>query len=153
MKRKLILILSILIFSGSLLLLVSGSWLLVHPLFFAKNVPLGTITTWAMIIALPCIIFYSIKSFHPPTDDFMKVFRTINLIIIFIAACWGIVSYFLSGNWSFNFNGFAEGFIGSDSAYLIFQQFTIFSLVLPLVFVPIFFLGKFVYKKKSSKNG
>lgn len=153
MKRKLILILSILIFSSSLILLVSGSWLLVHPLFFAKNIPVGTITTWAGIIAMPCIIFYAIKGFHPPSGEFMKVFRSINLIIIFIAACWGIVSYFLSGNWSFNFNGLAEGFIGSDRAYLIFQQFTIFSIVLPMVFVPVFFLGKVFYYKKSNKTG
>ena len=148
MKRKLLLLLSILIFVASASLLVSGSWLLVQPIFFAKNVPLGTITTWAGIIALPSIIFYSIKGFHPPSDEFMKVFRTINLIIIFIAACWGIVSYFLAGNWSFSFSGYAEGFIGSDRAYLIFQQFTIFSLVLPMVFVPVFLLGKIVIKKK-----
>ena len=150
MKRKLLLLLSILIFIASSSLLVSGSWLLVQPVFFAESVPLGTITTWAGIIALPCLIFYSIKSFHLPKDEFMGVFRTINLIIIFLAACWGIVSRFLAGNWSFSFSGYAEGFVGSDRAYIVFQQYTIFSLILPLVFLLTFLLGR-AFKSRLQK--
>jgi hypothetical protein len=142
--------LSILIFIGSSLLLATGSALLVYPLFFAKSVPLGTITTWAGIIALPCVIFYSIKSFHPPKSEFMRVFRSINLIIIFLAACWGIVSYFLARNWSYSFSGYAEGFVGSDRAYIVFQQYTIFSVLLPLVFLLMFLLSR-AYKSRFQK--
>jgi len=147
MKRKLLLSLSLLIFSGSLVLLVTGSSLLVQPLFFAKSVPLGTITTWAGIIAMPCVIFYSIKGFHPPTGEFMKVFRTINLIIIFLAACWGIVSWFLARNWSFSFSGYVDGFFGSDRAFNVFQQYTVFSVVLPIVFLLTYLLSKALKSK------
>lgn len=150
MIRKLLLLLSILIFLGSLALILSGSWLLVQPLFFAKSVPLGTITTWAGIIALPCMIFYAIRGFHPPSGEFMKVFRMINIIIIFLSFCWGIASYFLAGNWGFNFSGDAEGFSGGVRAYHVFQQFTIFLLVLPIVYALIFIFSKLVLNRKKN---
>jgi len=150
MKRKLLLLISVLIFAGSLTLLATGSWLLFHPLFIAPSVPLGTITTWAGLIALPCIVFYSIKGFHPASSEFMWVFRSINLIIIFLAFCWGIVSYFLAGNWAFHFSGQAIGFTGSERAFRIFQQYSIFVLILPLVLILVFIVGRAYVKRKKA---
>lgn len=133
----------------SVILLVTGSNLLTIPLLNEPPLPLGTLSTWAGIIVLPSIIFYSIRGFHPPRGEFMKVFRTINIIIIYLSSCWGFVSYFLAGNWSFSFSGHAEGFTGSDRAYLVFQQYTVFSIVLPLVFLIIFLASSILQSKFS----
>lgn len=149
MNRKIYLILSLLIFSGSILLLFTGNSLLVQPLFFAKSVPFGTISTWSGLIALPCIILYSIGGFHPPRSEYMRVFRLINLFIILVALSWGIVSYFLAGNWAFTFSHQAGGYAGSVAAYDAFILFTFFVAVLPFAFLFIFLLGILI--KRRSK--
>jgi len=152
MKRKIFLSVSILVFLGSLLMIINSSWLLTHPIFFYKEMPLGTLTTWAGLISMPCILYYGIPAFHPPRSEFTNVFRLINLFIILAAISWGTLSYYLAGNWSFSFGSNIEGFRGSVAAYDVFVLFTLMIVALPIVFLIMFLLGRMISKWMKYKR-
>ncbi len=152
MKRKIFLAISIIIFLGSLLIIITGSWLLTHPVFFYKEMPLGTLSTWAGFISIPCMLYYGIRAFHPPRSEFMKVFRLLNIFIILAAISWGVVSYYLADNWSFSFGNHIEDFRGSVAAYDVFVLFTFTIVALPIVFLVVFLLGRMINKWMKYKR-
>ena len=56
-----------------------------------------------------------------------------------LAVLWGIVSYYLAGNWYYNF-GISESFQGSTEAYGYFRNYTGIVVLLPFAFAFIYAL-------------
>jgi hypothetical protein len=94
--------------------------------------PLGNIIAWAGIIALPTAIYFGINNLQKPTNYFERSIKYLLLTIIILAVFWAPVSYWLSGNFAFNFT-YQPGFRGSHLASKLFWYFSYFIVATPVV--------------------
>jgi len=125
-------ILSFLVFVVALFLLGSGSDWLLQPIFKGVEFPLGTMIAWAGIIALPLTLFFGSKSISHPTNSVEKIVHKTFKFLIILGCLWGFMSYWLAGNWSFNFFD-QDKFRGSSQAFEYFKIMTVVLVLLPLV--------------------
>lgn len=87
--------------------------------------PLGTIVSWISIFILPLFI-YQVLPLKKETG-FEKRAKTFLKVIVISAAAWGIISWLLSGNWTFNFANKTYFMIWIlYSALIIFSTLTVF---------------------------
>ena len=148
-RRIYYLVITGIVFMVSLGLLISGSSLLNLLLLKDPPFPLGTLSTWAGLIALPCIIFFSIKVFHPPRSNYAGTYKLGLKIIILLNISWGLLSYILAGNWTFNFSNASPGFQGSIQASLIFIRYTYFLVFLSFAYLLVYSLHTYLRKFKK----
>jgi hypothetical protein len=104
MKRKILLVLSLLVFLTALVLLVTGSPILTRAMSEKHGIPWGTLITWLGMIALPVSIFLGTKPLRSPETKRYKLLSVILKASIFLAFLWVPVSYILAGNLSFSFS-------------------------------------------------
>ena len=134
--RRLLIVLSLTVFTVALILLLSGSkWLLIS-LSDTSNIPLGTFITWMGLISLPAIIFLGISRLYYPKNAVDKLFKKLIILTLIIAVLWVPVSYLLAGNISFTF-GEKVSFQGGQTAM---KWFWIFTYTIPGLSLFVFLL-------------
>lgn len=89
-----------------LFLLLTGSELLLLPLFAEPYLPLGTPATWFLLIAFP-INFLWLSRKPAPRNGLERLARGILWAALAMGVGWGVAGYFLAGNWAFNFTNAA----------------------------------------------
>ena len=135
--RRLLFILSVIVFITVSVLLTTGSkWLLIS-LSKTSNIPSGTFITWLGLIALPSLILLGTNKLYFPKSSIDKLFRKFILFALLLAILWVPVSYFLAGNISFTFSE-KDTFQGGQKAMQWFWYFTygipIYSLSIILIY-------------------
>jgi hypothetical protein len=103
-KRKIYFFVALAITLITIILLVTGSSILLISVDEKGNLPIGNLITWAGMIALPCAIYYGIDSFNSPQGKWQHFLSKLLKTIIILAILWVPVSFLLSGNLSFTFS-------------------------------------------------
>jgi hypothetical protein len=100
MKRLNKFIIPLLFLAALYILIFQAQWL---GIIVIKNplVPLGTFISWALILLFSLFMFQNIALTHDVL--FERILKTILIANLIMAVLWGFVSFFLSGNWTFNF--------------------------------------------------
>jgi hypothetical protein len=103
-----------------LVFLFKAEWLTIG---IGRNLPVGTLITWLLIVAFAAVM---LLLFNRKPEKRMRRFLSVSLKINFaMASVWGFVSFLLSGNWSFNF--------GSGIWFKIWIYYTSSIFVIPLI--------------------
>lgn len=131
-KNRIIALLSISLTILCSYLIISGSSVLTRSILKEIDLPAGTFISWVGIICLQTAIYYSFPRIHNTNNLFLLVLAYLLKITSSIALMWGIISFSLAGNWSFNFNN-TSGFIGSYQASLWFWRVSYLLIFLPLL--------------------
>ena len=87
----------------TIVLLVTGSSVLLFALDDENSIPLGTFITWAGMIALPLTIYWGSKDFREPQTSWTRFLAGALKFILLLAVLWVPISYGLAGNLSFTF--------------------------------------------------
>ncbi len=131
--RRIGFIISLLVFFGSIYLLVTASPVLLYPLSEALGLPMGTLTTWLGFLSLPAMAYFAFPNLLKMGTPLQKGLRAAWIIGLLLAVCWPFLSYLLAANWSFNFVGPQEAFRGSDRAGVYFDYLNLLTLLWPLL--------------------
>ncbi|MEY8021193.1 hypothetical protein AB8P51_10200 [Muriicola sp. SD30] len=148
MKRpQLFFSVSLLLFLVCSYLLFSGSPLLNFPLGKNDTLPLGSFSTWAIMISLPFALYWGSSRFRTPQGKAYKVLSVILKILIVLGILWLPLSYFLAGNMNFNFSE-VDSFRGGQLAMKIFW---VLSTGIPLSSILVLLVSGllFIFKKKK----
>ena len=136
MKQIKFLLLPVILIFNFYILFFQTEWLGIS-LFENPPFPLGTLISWVSMAILPLIVFQilTLKNRH----DFERRTLILLKVIISLGIAWGIVSWILSGNWTFNFAN-KKYFI----IWILYSAFIIFSSIAILIFST---LRKLFFKK------
>ena len=127
-------------------MLFSGSALLTKPLIESIEMPLGTVITWFGIIAFQIVSYLIIK-----IESKIKTTNFYRIILkgSFLFAClWGIIGYFLAGNWGYNFSNI-NVFVGSEKAASLFWIYSFLLFILPIAILLIYAIHSLIIFVKS----
>ena len=100
--------------------------------------PLGTIISWSLL-AVYAVILRSLVSNNPDKKSHSIARKILSVNIIF-AISWGLISFFLSGNWAFAFQNSKQNFkiwIGITSLIFFLPLVIYFVLVIDRLFTRI----------------
>ncbi|MEM6517034.1 MAG: hypothetical protein AAF688_12685, partial [Bacteroidota bacterium] len=128
----------------------SRSSLLVLALDKNDSVPLGTFITWAGLIALPLMCYWSAADFRNPKNTIQKVFSGLIKLVISLAVLWVPISYVLSGNLAFNFSE-TSTFKGGQSAMKLFWVLT-YGIVLATTLIMLSHFLTLIFKKLINRK-
>ena len=126
------LLVSLVIFCSAMYLLVTGSFLLNHPLSESPEIPFGTLITWLGFLSLPGMLYFGFASLRSPQNRTQRILRNAWRISLLLALAWPFISYYLAANWSYTFRG-QEEFRGSDRASYYFWGLCAVAAVWPLL--------------------
>ena len=146
-KRTTGLIVSLIIFGFSCYLLITGSSVLTLSLSNSNNIPLGQITTWLGMIALPYIFYFSIAGLRDPKSKIERAYAKILKILIGMAVLWVPISYLLAGNIAFEFTEKAE-FQGGQLAMQLFWYFSYFVAAGPILLFLVYGITSIFKRRK-----
>ena len=121
------------VFAASVYLLVTASPVLVRMAIEPIGLPLGNLTTWAGIVALPTASWLAFSKYLAGHATANRFCRAVMLMLLVLAAAWGLVSFGLAGNWAFNFSASSESFRGSGLAGEIFRIYTVSIIAITLL--------------------
>lgn len=124
---------SLLIFLTSLLLLASGSPVLVLSLSDTMGLPLGNVIAWLGMLSLVLMIWFASPGLRQSPTATDRFYRGIWIVLLVLALAWPLVSYALAGNWEFSFRR-RDVFQGSGEAATWFFRYSFTVMLLPLVF-------------------
>ena len=144
--NKLAFWITLLIWLTVLVLLLTGSKYL---LLDWGGIPSGTILTWAGLICLPLSIYFGSQPLRESQSFGFRVIRKFFVATVVVALAWGVVAYFLAGNWSFNFAP-KEEFVGSTQAYHYFYLYTVVALGMSILLL--FWLSTFIFLLKRRQK-
>ena len=122
-KQKIVLLTSLVIFILALTLLFTGSSFLEYALITEPYLPVGTISTWLGMIALPSSIYWGSKEMRQPSSKINKVLSRLLKILLVLAVFWAPISALLAGNLAYNFSE-VEPFQGGQSAMRWFWRYS-----------------------------
>ncbi len=145
--RRLLFILALIVFIVTLVLLITGSKLLLISLSSTQNIPSGTFITWLGLIALPASILLGVNRLYMPKTRLDRLFSKLLLLPLVLAILWVPISYLLAGNLSNTFSEKAVFQGGQDAMKL----FWIFTYSIPVLSLGLFLLfGIFsAFRKKD----
>lgn len=103
-RRKIWFFSSLIVALSTIIILVTGSSLLMIALDDINSIPLGTFITWAGMIALPLSVYWGIKELRKPSNKLNRILSGFIKIIIILGILWVPISYLLAGNLSFTFS-------------------------------------------------
>jgi len=148
--RRLFRLVPLLIFLACLFLIATGSPLLVEPILNDPELPMGTLISWTCIAMLPLSIIMSIRLIRKPTSKAYRFYKRVFIGFFLLGASWGLLSYFLAGNWAFTFSDTGV-FRGSEEAFQLIVKYTFTLISLTLLFLIIFGIHHFIISKKPKK--
>ncbi len=145
--RRLLFILALIVFIVTLILLITGSNLLLISLSSTQNIPSGTFITWFGLIALPASILLGTNRLYFPKNSLDRLFKKLILLPLILAILWVPISYLLAGNLSNTFSEKAVFQGGQDAMKL----FWIFTYSIPILSLGLYLLyGIFsAFRKKE----
>ena len=114
-RRKIYFFSALILTSGVIFLLITGSSLLTIALDNKQTIPLGTYITWTGMISLPLTVYWGIKELRKPSRKLNRILSEFLKIIIILGILWVPISYLLTGNLSFSFSE-KESFQGGQIA-------------------------------------
>ena len=129
-------IIPLIVFLGCIYILAFQPQILLVSVFEEKSFPLGTIVSWLGLIGFVCF-FYLLLTFNV-NNSIEKLLKQILILDISLSLLWGIVSYFLLGNWGFNFD---------NSTYSMVWIVLTCSIVLIPVFLTVVFVLLRLFRK------
>lgn len=103
-RRKFFFFTALIIAITSLLLLATGSPLLIYGLDNNNTFPLGTLITWAGMASLPLAVYWSNQNLRKPESLYYKVLAAALKFIIIPGILWMSICFLLAGNFSFSFS-------------------------------------------------
>lgn len=148
--RRLFRLLPILLFLACLLLIATGSPILEKPVRNELEIPFGTLISWVCIAMLPLSIIMSIRLIRKPTSKAYRFYKRVFIFLFLLSAAWGLISYYLAGNWSFTYSNTGV-FRGSEKAFQIIVTYTFTLISLTLLFLVIFGIHHLIISKKHKK--
>lgn len=148
--RRLFRLLPILLFLACLLLIATGSPILEKPVRNELEIPFGTLISWVCIAMLPLSIIMSIRLIRKPTSKAYRFYKRVFICLFLLSAAWGLISYYLAGNWSFTYSNTGV-FRGSEKAFQIIVTYTFTLISLTLLFLVIFGIHHLIISKKHKK--
>ena len=131
-----------------ILLLVTGSDILLIEIGKGSSIPLGTFITWIGMIAFPCAIYFGSNRLREPKSRFYFFLSVILKGLIVVAIMWVPVSYFLAGNIAFTFSE-KETFRGGQLAMRWFWIYSYSVAVGPILFLLVYWISMFLKTNKS----
>ncbi len=143
---------SLFTFITALVLLVSGSPILMMELIDKSAIPLGTPITWAGMIAFPFAVFFGIRRIRIPSERFCRLLQMLLFVSIGLAFIWVPVSYLISGNLSFSFSE-KQAFRGGQTAMKLFWIYSFVTGLLPLLVLFLFWISILVSWLKGKLQG
>ncbi|AZQ65442.1 hypothetical protein EI427_24845 [Flammeovirga pectinis] len=103
---------------------------------------LGTLINWAGIVGLPLTIYYGNNAINNPKSHIEFQFKSTNKFLIGYASMWGVVSYLLTGNWSFALQKMISSFnLSFDTSIGLFWINTLSVFLLPIIFFIVYQLS------------
>lgn len=150
MKNKLILVLAIGVVVFVVILLATGSPLLNRSIAGDDGVPMGTVLTWLTFICLPLVFLLGIPGLRHPKTNMQRWIRKAFGVLFALGLLWGLVSYGLAGNWSFNFKR-QVAFRGSARAGVLFWYMNYFLAIVPIMLVSFLSLEAILKNLRRSK--
>ena len=150
MLRKTFAIISLSAFLICVYLLVTGSQILVKPLYKGSGLPCGTIITWIGLIAFPASVLFGIKKILDPDKSILRILNIVIKVNILLGLAWGFISYYLAGNWAFTFTP-QNDFRGSTDASLYFFSFTLVIAILPLICLAVFLVHSLISRLQNKR--
>lgn len=149
-KRKIWLVSIVLIFILASYLLITGSPILTISLSENPYFPLGNLTTWLGMIALPLTFYFGIKRLREPQTKTERYFTLVLKVFIGLAILWVPISYLLAGNLSNSFSN-TPGFQGGQSAMRLFWMNTYITVAAPLLLGIIYGLYSLFMRRNENK--
>jgi hypothetical protein len=148
MIRTILRLLPLLILIATCILLLQESPLLTLPLLEGSDIPGGTIIAWLFLITLPLSILLGIRYIRKPTSVVYRFYRRAFSLYTILGLGWGILTYLLSGNWSYTFSS-EMIFKGSEAAFNMFLAYTVFTVLLSVLTFIIFLIHHLIIKLKQ----
>ncbi|WP_167618320.1 hypothetical protein [Maribellus sediminis] len=134
MKAKGIKILAIPVLLAALIyFFVISPEVLGKELLSGSGLPAGTLISWAGLFIYAFLMFGLMKG--RPESSVSRSLKTILLLNVILAGIWGILSYLLAGNWSFNFTN-------SNFSFRFWIGITLFIVLIPLISFIIFAISR-----------
>lgn len=140
-NRKLWFFSSLGVFGLAFFLLVTGSPLLETSLSQKHYIPIGNITTWLGMIALPFSIYWGAKKMRKAVSRLNRFLSRILKILIVLAIFWAPICFFLAGNLAFNFSE-VEGFQGGQAAMRWFWRYSYGLPLASIVVLILYWIGR-----------
>lgn len=113
---------------------------LILNLFDQPEIPLGTALSWVILATYAFILYWLVNSQNH--SKAVKRAKQILLANFILSAFWGVISFYLSGNWMFSFRN-------STLNFKIWLAITALVIVLPLLVYSILgikrFLSRFIH--------
>ncbi len=88
-----------------------------------NTIPAGTIISWLFILVFVLIFFFN-TSFKTG-NLFERLLRNILIADVSLALFWGVISFFLAGNWTFTFD--------QQNRFYVWIGITVLILILPVL--------------------
>jgi len=148
-RRKVYFYSALILALSTIILLVTGSSLLVIYLDDKKTIPLGSLITWAGMVSLPLTIFFGIREMRKPTTKLHKILAYLLKMIIILAIFWAPISYLLAGNFSFSFSE-KETFQGGQVAMQWFWRLS-YGIATGAISILIIYWVSLIFIKNISK--
>ncbi len=148
--RRLFRLLPLLLFLACLLLILTGSPLLVKPVMNELEIPFGTLISWVGIAMLPLSVIMGIRLIRKPTSLAYRFYKRVFICLFLFSAAWGLISYYLAGNWAFTYSDTGV-FRGSEKAFQLIVKYTFTLISLNLLFLLIFGIHHLIISKKHNK--
>lgn len=145
--RRLFRLLPLLLLLVCLFLIITGSPILAEPLMNELEIPRGTIISWLCIAMLPLSIIMGLRPIRKPISLVYRFYKRVFICFLLLGASWGLVSYYLAGNWAFTFSDTGV-FRGSEKAFQFIVTYTFALISLTLLFLIIFGIHHFIISKK-----
>ena len=149
-RRKIYFFSALILTLGSIALLVTGSSLLLLSLGGDTFIPLGTLTTWIGMIALPLTVYWGIKEMRSPSKKLNKVFSGLLKLIIVLGILWAPISYVFAGNFSFSFS-VKETFQGGQEAMQWFWRLS-YGIAIGAIVVVFMYWVSLLFQKREAKK-
>jgi len=148
MIRTWLRLLPLLLLIGSSILLLEGRPILTEPVIKGSALPFGTLIAWVGIIMLPLSIVVGIRIIRKPISPVYRFYHRAFLLITLLASFWGLLSYLLSGNWTFSFSN-TDSFEGSEQAFSVFRYYTAIIISLTIFLLIVFGTHHLIIKMKK----
>ncbi|MCH2081946.1 MAG: hypothetical protein MK226_06110 [Saprospiraceae bacterium] len=102
-NKGVLIVILLLMLSFFVYCLIEGSELLIRPIIKDPYLPFGTFIGWFVLVVIPFLIL-SLMEWLGAKKQLLS-FYTIGKIGLWMGLLWGLVSFGLSGNFSFSFRG------------------------------------------------
>lgn len=150
-KRKIYFYSALILTIGVIVLLVTGSSLLILALNSNGTIPFGTLITWTGMISLPLTIYWGIKELRKPTNGLNRILSGFLKVIIVLGILWVPISYLLAGNLSFSFSE-KETFQGGQDAMRWFWQLSYGIGIGAILIISTYWISLLFKKDKTVAN-